>query len=329
MNYPESEKILKEIKKANNILVNCHVNPDPDSVGSALALKEVLTDMGKVAEVVCVSGPPEETEFLKGVKEIRRVDFRELDFNKYDLFIIPDSGSWSRVVFEEDILKPEIPLIVIDHHVSNKGFGKVNLIDSSISSTCEILYKIFKDWKVDIKISTATSLMTGVISDTGSFKFPATTADTFEIAMDLMKLGANKEKIMFNLYQNENINSIRVWAKILEKMKVEKESKFVWTALSFEEYDAMDRPAGAKDSAATHFGGIVNDTDFGIIMLEKVKGELGISFRGRTDFDTTKIAAELGGGGHPAASGARVKLPYKKAVEKVLETAKKYAKKSK
>ena len=143
MNYPESQLILEEIKKANKILLNCHRGPDSDTVGSALSMAEILRNMGKEIEIICPSNIPEDLFFLEGSKDIKKVDFKTFDFSAFDLFIVMDSSTYGMVANSKEIDKPNTKIIVIDHHHTNEGFGSINLIDSKITSTSELLYKIF------------------------------------------------------------------------------------------------------------------------------------------------------------------------------------------
>ena len=111
MNYKESKKILAEINKAKNILLNCHKGPDPDSIGSALALFLVLKNMGKNVEIICPNPIFTYIKFLKNADKIKTVNFSDFDFARYDLFITQDSGSWQIVSADENFPLPNIPII--------------------------------------------------------------------------------------------------------------------------------------------------------------------------------------------------------------------------
>src|SRR3989304_2761044 len=146
MNYPLSQKLLEEIKKAKKILVNCHRGPDPDSIGSALALYEILTGMGKDVRVVCPSEVSQlNLDFLENFKKIETIDFSKFDFSDYDLFIALDSSSWDMVSENKEMKVPDISIIVIDHHKTNTKFGGINVIDDKTTSTGELLFLIFED----------------------------------------------------------------------------------------------------------------------------------------------------------------------------------------
>lgn len=327
MNYKESKKILAEIKKAEKILVNCHKSPDPDSVGSAISLYAVLKTLGKEVEIICPSNLPNSLQFLPFSEQVIRVDFEKFNFSDYDLFVVLDSGGWNMVVGDASIPQPNIPIISIDHHKTKEKFGTINLIDSEISSTAEILFLLFKDWKVEINKNTAIALLTGIIGDTGVFRFPGVTSQTLEVAKDLMEKGADKDEAIFNVYGSLSFNLVKFWGEVLNRMEFDEEYEFVWSAVPFEVYKEYSHPEGAKETAATMFARIVEDTDFGIVMVERKEKILSISFRSRTDFDVSEIAVALGGGGHKAAAAAEIKgLEFDKAVKKALRVARKFAK---
>ncbi len=329
MNYKESQNILSEVKGAGKILVNCHRGPDSDSVGSALALSKVVRAMGKEVLVVCPSDIPEDLMFLEGSKEIKKIDYSTFKFSEYDLFLAIDSSNYSMMSGSRDLVQPrDIPFIVMDHHLSNDEFGKINLVDKEITSTGELLYHVFEDWGVGIDASAAQCLLTGIIGDTGCFQYQNVGDRTLTVAADLIKLGANKEEIIYNIYRNISFSEVKLWGKIIEKMEIDKENRFVWSVLSILDYQNVLGIDSAKEDAANLFFPIVRDTDFGIIMEERDDSTLSVSFRARSDFDVSAIAKEVGGGGHKAAAGARIEgLPFDEAVEKVLAAARKYAKK--
>jgi len=179
--------------------------------------------------------------------------------------------------------------------------------------------------KIDKNI--ASSLMAGVIGDTGAFRFPGVGVETMKIGIELMKLGADKDNVVFNIYQTIPFNLIKFYGEALSRVEIDKKNKFVWTSVPYEVYSKLSKPESARESTSSLFAQIVEDTEFGFVMVEQEKGKLLISFRSRTGFDTSKIAQKLGGGGHIYASGAKVEgLPFEKAVARVLKVVRSYAK---
>jgi bifunctional oligoribonuclease and PAP phosphatase NrnA len=326
MNYPESKQILAEIKKANRILINLHRGPDPDSFSCAFSMYYFLRSLGKDIDVVVTHTSELSTQLsnMEEAKIVKYIDYSNFDFSTYELFITPDSGSWQQIVDDDNVSIPEIPIIVIDHHVSNEKFGKINLIDPSAVSCAQIIYLLFKDWNFSIDNRMANLLLLGVIVDSGGFAFENDSKVMF-IAGELMKLGADKMKIIRDFFKTKKIEVLRYWGEYLIRMQFDGEHKFVWSALPFE-IENKYKIHGSGFS--TEFGSIVDGTRFGVVMSEEEKNVLKISFRSRDpEFDVSKLAELLDGGGHKMAAGGIIKgLPFDKAVEKVLEVSRKYAK---
>ncbi|WKZ26028.1 MAG: bifunctional oligoribonuclease/PAP phosphatase NrnA [bacterium] len=329
-NYNESQLILEEIKRVKRILLNCHRSPDPDSIGSALAMKGVLLAMGKEVEVICPSDELyQNVSYLSGFDTIKKgVNFNEFDFSSFELFITLDSSNWDMVTGLKNFIPKDIRTIVIDHHHTNNKYGEINLIDQKVTSVGELLYLVFEDWNIVLNKEIADSLMAGIVGDTGAFRYPGANERTFNTVSTLMKLGGDKDKAIHNLYRSDSFELIKFYGEALSSVQIDKEHKFVWTALPHQVYQKYNKLTMAKESVASMFCQVVEGTEFGFVALEQEKDVLAISFRSRTGFDTSAIATELGGGGHIYASGAKVEAPFNEALEKVLTVCRKYANKS-
>ena len=330
MNYQESSGILEEIKKAKKILINCHYKPDPDGIGSALALYNSLKKIGDFeVDLICPSKPPEFLNFLSGFKRIGEVDYSKFHFSEYDLWIIPDAANWWQISGIMDFNPHGVKVINFDHHETNEVTFQNAIISKGLSSTAELLYGIFEDWNIELDKDIAECLLSGIIGDTGVFRYTNVTSKTLEIAKKLMDLGVDKNMIVAKTYGSTPFKEMKFWGRILDLLRLEKDYHFVWVAISLTEYEKYGRPVEAKSASASNFASIVDGTNFGIVMVEEKKDFITCSFRGRGSFDVSIIAQELGGGGHKEAAGARlVGLPFEKAVERVLEVARKYAKKT-
>lgn len=326
MTYSQSAKILSKIKSAKNILVNCHQRPDVDSISSAFSMCQALLQLGKEARIVCPDEALEELQFLACYGRFEKIDYATFDFLKYDLFIILDSASPEVVTGSKRILLPKIGTVVIDHHTTSIEFGDLNLIDAERSSTTELLYLLFKDWDIKITKDMATSLLTGILGDTGAFEYHNTTPRTLHIAADLMEVGADKDEILLKIFRSKQMGLLKFWGKVLDKLEVDESGKFTWCAIPYDVYRSLGEPQTARESASSLFTRMVEGTEFGIVMLEESPGELRASFRARsTGFDVSKIALALGGGGHAGAAGVTlINGSFEDSVMKVVETARKY-----
>src|SRR4030066_61007 len=226
------------------------------------------------------------------------------EIKKAKRFLVIDSSTYTMATGVKDSAMPKVEMVVIDHHFSNEKFGRINLVDAKITSTGELLYKVFEDWGAAIDKEIGECLLTGIIGDTGSFQYQNVGQETLRIAASLMDLGADKDKIIYNIYRNIDFKKIKMWGKFIESMKIE--DNFIWSAIPLSTYKDFGEYPYAKENVTNMLFPIVKGTDFGIVMVETNDKVLSISFRSRSGFDVSKIAEEVGGGGHKPAAGARV-----------------------
>lgn len=326
MNYPESQAIKEKIDSSNKILVNMHHNPDADSVGSAVSMARILKHFAKEIKIVSPTEVPKNLLFLTEGEDVEIIDFKNFDFSPFDLFIACDSSSWSRVAGGNNIEKPNIIFINIDHHKSNHKYGDINLIIPDSAANCEVLFNLFLDWGIDMKI-VAEPLLAGIIGDTGAFRFPEANEKTFGVAAELMKL-ADKNKIIFELYQSFEQNHIMIWREFFDNLIIDSEHRFVYSFVRREVLEKYGKPFNAKSELADMLFSSVEGTDFGLIGAED-DGYISVSFRSRTGVDVSELASRLNGGGHSWASAARVDIlngNYEEAKEKALQAARDYSK---
>lgn len=326
MNYKESKKIWELIESSKRILLTLHASPDPDSAGANLALYYMLKKLGKEnIEVVCFDKLPSYIILTQKspIKEV--LDISKFDFSKFDLYLALDTQQLALLTptREKISLPDKLKVIVIDHHLTNPKYGNINLVDGEKGSTAEIIYDVFQDWRVSISKDIASNILLGIIGDTGGFRYPGTTVRTFEIITELIKLGADKDKIFFMQYSNNHFKVLKYWGLVLRKMKIDKKHRFVYFAIPYEEFQKYANYAAGATSGIDTFTNSVVGTDFGIAITGKRKEWLSVSLRSRTGFDVSKIATALGvgGGGHRYAAGAKMKAPFKEGVEKVLLVA--------
>lgn len=320
-NYFKSKQILTIIKSAKKVLLNCHINPDLDSVGSATAFYEMLTMMGKKPEIVCPNIIPEKMLFLPYAKKIKTIDFSDFDFTPYDLFINLDSASDDRVTSSKKIYLPkDIKMIVIDHHKTNVYKNFPILINHQASSTCEIIYNLFQDWKVNINKNIASSILAGIVGDTVFFKRTGNPKKVFAITTDLLEKGADFQSLVNQVYSSYDFLEIKLLGEYLKRMKFDIKKRFVWSAVPYEVFAQYGSPSAIREIVADMFFQSINGADFGMVILEDKPGQIRISLRSKGGFDVSKIALSLGGGGHKNAAGATLKGDYSQCLKKILAT---------
>lgn len=299
-NYQEA---VNMIQNARNVLIVAHRRPDGDTLGACSAFSIALKSLGKKCVLACVDEIPYRLKFIPETENYVK-DFNLEDF---DLIIINDAGAYHMTGFHEkypNFLSKKTPIINIDHHASNEGFGTVNIIDSSASSTTMIVWRLFKLLPFQTTREIALSLLTGIYSDTGSFIHANTTQESFEIAAEIAKYGIPVTDIAKALFKESTFSQLKLWGYILENMR--KNEKQVYSSVVTAE-DLQKIGAHASDT-----GGIIDlmntvpEASFTILLAEDdgvVKGSLRTQ---RDDVNVSDIASQFGGGGHTKASGFRV-----------------------
>lgn len=321
--YRLSLAILKRIKSAQNILINVHRNPDLDSFGSALALSCVLNQLGKKTTVISPGPIPKQFLLLDRAKEIKPIDFARFDFSTFDLFLIVDTANASQLTGNGDTPPPEIPTVIIDHHISQLD-GMVKLVEEGSASTAEIIAQVLKDWRIKVNSTVATLLFAGVASDSNFFKSVYTTPKTFSVAAELLKAGADKNAITAHFYTYDT-GFLKFLGEILARLIVDKDGVCAWAAVDYQAFSKFGKLIEVKDIAADDFLRRAKNTKVGVMFIEESPGTVRVSFRSDNGFDCAALAASVGGGGHKDSAGATVRGVLKEVVAQVLTNAKRQA----
>ncbi len=316
--------VLAAIHRARRILLHLHLNPDPDSVGGALAMYHALKSLGKVATVIKGDSPmPNFLSHLPGFEVIVAKNFFELDLKQFDLFIIQDSSSLDRISRQAPVIFPsELATVVIDHHSSNLGYGQLNLIAPEYPANCELLYDLFIAWGVALSADIAANLFLGIYADTGGFRHTSTRRQTFEVAAKLVALLPNFPELISRMENQNAPETIRFEALALQTIVTACHGRVAMAEVS----QAMLSQHGIRPE---HYQGVslgnimksVIGWEVVVVLIEEEPGEVKVSFRTRESkrYDLSRVAATLGGGGHPAAAGALLAYPLPEAKRRVLE----------
>jgi phosphoesterase RecJ-like protein len=319
--------ILAEIKKAKSILLHCHPSPDPDSVGSALAMKFALESLGKKATVIRGDSEiPQAFMHFPGAKEIVPKSFGEVDLKEFDLFIILDSSSPNMI---SQAKAPAFPLsistVVIDHHVSNKSYGTLNLVDVSSPAVGFILFQLFKLWDVTITPSIATNLFIAIYTDTGGFKYPPTDWRVIGAASELAKIAPDFTETIFILENSLTKEAIYFQAIAFNSIETFLNDNIAIATVSNK--DMVDKNIPEEYVRGISISNILKSVvgwNIGISLIEEKPGQVKVSCRTRDadKFDVSRLTVALGGGGHKAAAGATLNMPLDEAKRQVVAKAK-------
>ncbi len=291
------------MQQAGTILVITHTGPDGDAVASLTAVGLALKQWGRSFTLMCDDAIPERFRYMALTNQVRRpsVNGRVT----YDLLIAVDCGDEQRMGQSwASLPEPHPPIINIDHHMTNTRFGQINLVLDTAVSTTEILYDLFTAWGLNINVDLATSLLTGLVTDTLGFRTMGTTAKTLRIASEMMAAGADLSLITTQGLSLKEFATIKLWRYGLDNMKFE--DGLIWTAITHKQRKAA-RYTGSSSNGLSNILADVDEAAIGIVMMELSDGSVRVGFRCRPPYNVADIALKLGGGGHPLAAGCTIK----------------------
>ena len=315
------ELLLSTPKK---IAIIPHRNPDGDAMGSTLGLYHFLIKNGHQAIVV---SPNEFPDFLAWIPGSETVKIFEKDkkngtkiLDEAELVFTLDFNALHRVGEMENVLNTlKVPFIMIDHHQSPDDYANYTYSDVAFGSTCEMLYNFITALgkKSDIDKTIGTCIYTGILTDSGSFRFPKTTGTTHRIIADLIDLGVENTEIPTLLYDNSSYGRLQLLGRALQNMKILADHKTAYTTLTQEELDTFDHIKGDTEGIV-NYGLSIKGIVFTAIFIENAaENIIKISFRSQGDFDVNQFAREhFNGGGHRNAAGGKSEVSMAETVTK-------------
>lgn len=316
---PESlSEPWRRITSADSIALVCHIRPDGDTLGSSLALAHVLREMGKHVEVLCQDGVPDNYHFIPESKMVTA----KPRSSHFDLCIIVDSAWPSRVGDLEGFVTSCPTSACIDHHVPGEIFGDIRVVDSEYSSTAEIVYDLMAANHAPMDETVAKQLLTGLIADTGAFRFENTSSHTFLVAAKLTKMGANASEIATCVYYTKPMRSLQLLGRALASLKTTDAGKIAWATISRADLEELGATDADTDGIVNHVSSV--DGPLVCLLFREIGDEVRVSLRSRHGVDVNRIANAFGGGGHAAAAGCTVNATLDHAIEQVVQEVRKW-----
>lgn len=324
MKIQDIQAIQLLLSTPKKIAIIPHRGPDGDAMGSTLAIYHFLLKNHHHPVVV---SPNEFPEFLAWMPSAETVQIYEKDkenctkiLQEAELIFTLDFNALHRVGEMEQVLeKLTAPFIMIDHHQKPDNYAAYTYSDTAFGSTCEMVYNFisFLDKKQDLDKTIATCIYTGILTDSGSFRFPKTTGTTHRIIADLIDLGAENTVIPSLLYDNSSYNRLQLLGRALQNMKVMTEHKTSYTSLTQEELNSFEHIKGDTEGIV-NYGLTIKGIVFTAIFIEnKEEGIIKISFRSQGSFDVNQFARDhFQGGGHSNAAGGKSEVSMEETLNK-------------
>ena len=315
------DNILEEIKKAETILVLAHENPDGDAIGSCLAMKSALKQLGKNADVI-IREFPRVFDFLPGREDVKT----DSDIKEYDLVISLDCADFKRLVGNEYFEKAK-QTIVIDHHGSNKMYGDINFVNPVAPACCQILIGMFQYFGLDIDKELGTCILTGIITDTGGFRHSGITPETFEFTAELLQKGINVSNIYKRVLQTKTKANFELMKRVMDRMEFFEDGKVSFTYITNKDLDDVNALPGDHEGLV-EIGRDVEGVEVSIFVRQREDNEnaFKISMRSNDYVNVSDVCLMFGGGGHEKAAGASTLGDLDSVKQKVLNEVKKVLK---
>jgi phosphoesterase RecJ-like protein len=310
------DEVALAIKRYQRFLLTWHVDPDPDSVGSGLALQKALEQLGK--EAVCISPDPlgDWYDFLPGVEACLAFHTGiKLDF---DAAIVLDCEP-DRCGGLVEYLNSGIPIINVDHHGTNLGFGKAFYVNPQAAATGEIIYELLKNhWQTPLTEEIATNLFASLSADTGTFRYSNTSGKTLQIAGELVQHGANPAEIAVHLHGNRSYEAVNLIRRALDTLEISQDGLVSWITVT-RAMSGEEGWHGQQSEDIIQFPRMIKTVKLAILFREIEPEKTKASFRSRADIDASYIAGLFGGGGHAQAAGCTIDSPLAEARAQVLD----------
>ena len=311
-------EIFNLIDNSYKICIAGHKTPDGDCIGSVMALYDTLKPLNKDL-TVCIDGaiPFNYKAFLD-----ENIIAKEYDNEEFDLLFILDSSDEKRLGKFENILNNAKKTVVIDHHKTNEGFGDINIIETEMSSTGELLYDILKASNMHISREAAILIYIAILTDTGKFSYSNTTSQTHRKAAELIDIGVNAAEIDNIVYNSKPSNIVRAFIDCVSGIELYFGNRLGITAITKSILDKNNADMSDIDGVVEYIREI-KEVEVSCVLKENEEGTK-VSLRSKNYVDVSKISVKFGGGGHSRAAGFEINENIENTKKIILEEFKEY-----
>lgn len=311
------DEILKQIQKAEKIVILTHESPDGDAVGSSLAMKLIVEKLEKTADVII----PEYSRlfnFLPSAEEI----MTDSEIKNYDLAISVDCATLKRMA-KKEYFENAKTTIVIDHHGSNTMYGDLNYVNPASPACCEVIAGMLKYYEINITKDIGTCLMTGIITDTGGFRHVGITPETFEFTADLIRLGVDVPDIYKRTLNTKTRANFELSKRVMDRMEILEDGKVTFTYMNKKDEEEVGAEPGDHEGLV-EIGRDIEGVEVSIFIRQKENEDAyKISMRSGNKVNVSDICFLFGGGGHPRAAGALIQGNVEQVKEKLMKEVRK------
>jgi phosphoesterase RecJ-like protein len=308
------ESLQHFIREADQVLIVSHVHPDGDAVSSTLATGYLLKKWGKQVTMVNESPVPKKFSILQGANEIVLPDQVS---KRFRCVIALDCADQERMGNTRQLMADDAFVVNIDHHATNDRFGDINIVVPDAAATVEILFDWIEQAEIRLDARLASYIYTGLLTDTGGFRYSNTTPKVLRIAAELVETGIEAHKIADAVLETVTMEQLLLLRKALSTLRRSDDGLVAWMSLSRQETEAFLHSHEDLDGIVNYARNILG-VDVGILFRETEEQTVKVSLRSREFVDVGKVAKSFGGGGHARAAGCTFHGSLKEAEEKIL-----------
>lgn len=315
------EQSLRQTKQFlldhDDFLVVSHIQPDGDAVSSTLAVGWLLSCLGKKYSMLNEGPIPTRMKYLWEADKIADMSVNPPQ-RTFSNVICVDCADFQRVGLTQRYFEPEASIVNIDHHPTNNGYGAVQLIKPDAAATAEILYDLLKTFDIAWNIDIATALYTGLLTDTGGFRYTNTSPKVMEAASDLLSLGVNGPELAETLLEEMTLPQVKVLSRALQTLQMSPNGDVAWVSVTPQ--DMLDCGAANEDlEGIVNYPRNIQGVEVGMLFKMIHDQAVKVSFRSAGKVNVAALAQTFGGGGHTRAAGAKVDLPLEQAIPHVVK----------
>jgi phosphoesterase RecJ-like protein len=290
-------EVVAAIERCRRVLLFAHVYPDGDVLGSQLGLGLALRGAGRAVTFACAHPVPDPFHFLPGAADVQQWKAGRSEFDLVVALDCPDPARLGGLL--EGARGPGAQILNIDHHGDNRRYGDVNWVDTRAAATGELVYDLVEAAGLPLTPDVAVNLYTAIVTDTGSFRYSNTTPKTLRVAARLVEVGVDPAHVATTVYETRQLAGLRLLGQILQGIETDGDGQIAWLVI--------DRTlAGSPDlSEAEEFVNYPRSvrTAKVAVLFRELPDAVKVSLRAKGEVDVARIAARLGGGGHPNAAG--------------------------
>lgn len=308
--------VASALRSARRVLVAVHESPDGDCLGGSLALALALKRGGEEAVVASTDGVPVVYRFLPGWESV--VD-RPEGLGEFDVAVALECGDLDRAGRFAGVLASAPVLVNLDHHRDNTGYGHVVWRDPDAAAVCEMVYELLGELGVEVDEPVATCLMTGLLTDTGSFRYSSVRPETFQLAAELVRRGARPHHIYERVYESRPAGAVKLLGLALSRLQLSADGQVAWTTV---DEDMLARAGARWEDTENIVETLRSIAGVRLALLFKVEpARVKVSLRARDGARANRVAARFGGGGHLGAAGFVAQGSLEDVIRQALEAA--------